>query len=275
MVFDQLENLVQSGGSDARLLAYANLAAELVDTMRGLVLAHMALDTEWQRAIEPTLNLSQRSRLIMHQQALSLPNAKEREELLRLWISRLTEPEAPYPWPFSERHLNQLLSAPGLTPRMLLVEFQRALDGDPAPANEGVSTGNGVAVEGTEELGPNDTSAGLDREWEQRLRAARAQLDAAFEQRSCVDAARVSDGLLACGRFLRDVQLRPNGVKREPAQLVAKVKGEKRYVALLQQGHPRSLGSALQKLTAMATRHSVWALRERVHELPPTWKGHP
>lgn len=288
MVFDQLENLVQAGGSDARLLAYANLAAELVDTMRGLLLVHMALDTEWQRAIEPTLNLSQRSRLIMQQHTLSLPNAKEREDLLRLWIERFPTPDAPFPWPLRESQLARLLRVPGLTPRMLLMELKLAAEGEAsfaaaepalgetafAEAREGaVDQGDAPAQRGS--TAPSDAAGvgvGLEREWEARLRSARAKLDEAFEQRACVDAARLCDGLLACAPFLPNVKLRPAGVKDEPAQLVAEVAGMTRYIALLQHGNPRSLGSVLVKLSVLAAKHAVWAIRERVHELPPTWK---
>ena len=110
LVFDQLENLVDAEGPGARLLAYANLTAELVDSMRGLVLVHMALDTEWSRGIEPALNLSQRSRLLMARETLSLPAPKEREELLRLWIERLPDPPLPYPWPFSRGSGHTLVS---------------------------------------------------------------------------------------------------------------------------------------------------------------------
>jgi hypothetical protein len=271
MVFDQLENLVQVGGVDSRLLAYANLCSELVDTMRGMVLVHMALDTEWQRAIEPSFNLSQRSRLLMQRHALSLPNAKEREELLRLWIERVPHPDAAFPWPLSEGHLSRLLSTPGLTPRMLLIELQHALDGNVSVDTE-AGPANGATESAANQASSEVPALGLEREWEQRLNGARARLDEAFEQRACADAARLVDGLLACGRFVPDVVLRPSGLKGEPVQLVAEVSGVERYIALLQQGSPKSLGSALTRLTALTAKRPVWALREKVHELPPTWK---
>lgn len=278
IVFDQLENLVEAGGSNARLVAYANLAAELVDTMRGLVLVHMALDTEWNRAIEPTFNLSQRSRVVMHRETLSLPSSKEREELIRLWTDRLPDREGPYPWPLSERRLTRLLTEPGITPRMLLVELRRAAEG--LPGDEGAREDSNAPVGGDAgEKSETDSTRGeaaaldLEGEWEERLTAARARLDEAAEQRTCLDAARLVDGLLACSRFLSGVTLSPNRARGEPAQLVANVSGETRYVALLHQNHPSSLGSALTKLTTLATRQRVAAVRERVHDLPPTWKA--
>jgi hypothetical protein len=58
IVFDQLENLAERERSGERLNAYANLTSELVDAVRGAVLVHMALATEWTHGIQPTFNLS-------------------------------------------------------------------------------------------------------------------------------------------------------------------------------------------------------------------------
>jgi hypothetical protein len=252
LVFDQLENLVEPGGSNGRLLAYGNLVAELADSMRGLMMVHMALDTEWSRAIEPAFNLSQRSRLLMQRQTLALPTPTQREELLRLWIERLEEREAPFPWPLGERRLARLRDEAGLTPRMLLVEFRTALQGEPEAEAE-------------------DPSVGLAAEWEQRLLAAHKLLDEASEQRTLVDAARLVDGLLACTRFVPSLSLKPSPPK-DPAQLTLDRAGELRKVAVLQHGSHKSLGGALAKLTTLSSQHPVTAIRERAHELPPTWK---
>lgn len=255
LVFDQLENLVEAGGSDARIVAYANLAAELVDSMRGLLLVHMALDTEWSRAIEPSLNLSQKSRLLMARQTLALPSPKEREELLRLWIDKLPEREGAFPWPLGEARLERIRRELGMTPRMLLMEFRRALEGD-------------EQVEPTRTVEPG---AGLADEWQQRLAAARKLLDEASEQRACADPARIVDGILACGGFLPGAKLRVNAAK-ETAQLLLDDERGVRQVAFLAQASHRSLGAALNKLTAVAARHPVIAIRERARDLPPTWK---
>jgi hypothetical protein len=252
LVFDQLENLVEPGGLSGRLLAYGNLVAELADSMRGLMMVHMALDTEWSRAIEPAFNLSQRSRLLMQRQTLALPTPAQREELLRLWIERLEEREAPFPWPLGERRLARLKAEAGLTPRMLLVEFRTALQGEPDAEAE-------------------DPSVGLAAEWEQRLLAAHKLLDEASEQRTLVDAARLVDGLLACTRFVPSLSLKPSPPK-DPAQLTLDRAGEVRKVAVLQHGSHKSLGGALAKLTTLSSQHPVTAIRERTHELPPTWK---
>jgi len=267
LVFDQLENLVDAEGPGSRLLAYANLTAELVDSMRGLVLVHMALDTEWSRGIEPSLNLSQRSRLLMARETLGLPSPKEREELLRLWIERLPEHPLPYPWPFTEAQAIRLCQRPGVTPRMLLVECRRAFQGEPIELDDEPSPQ--ASAQPAE--APALDSQGLDAEWEEHLAAARSTAEEASERREAIDPSRLADGLLACGQFLPQAELAalksPDGV-----QLKLTLGSNSVRLAFLHQAHHKSLGSALAKLTTVAERELVVALRERAHDLPPTWK---
>jgi hypothetical protein len=266
IVFDQLENLVDADGPGSRLLAYANLTAELVDSMRGLVLVHMSLDTEWIRGIEPALNLSQRSRLLMARETLTLPTPKEREELLRLWIEQLPDRPSPFPWPFNEAQATRLCQRPGVTPRMLLVECRRAFNGEASELTaeqEAVQQG-GVGVSSEERQG-------LDGEWEDRLAIARVAASEASEQRSCLDPSRLADGLLACGQFLQGVRLEP-AKSADGVQLRLTQGQQSTRVALLHQPHHRSLGGAIAKLTTLSERERVIVLRERAHELPPTWK---
>jgi len=261
LVFDQLENLVEADRAGSRLLTYAHLTSELVDTVRGLTLVHMALDTEWERGIEPALNASQRSRLIMRRETLNLPQAKQREELLRVWCERISEPAAPFPWPLNEDRLGRLRSQPGLTPRMLLIECRRALDGEPDEP-PGEVTPKPENDESDEE--------GLQSEWEGCLNRSRRTLTEAAAQRATLDAARLADGLLAAGRFLVDATL---GVeKRGGARLALKRGTKTTNIAILSESHPKSLGAALAKLTTLAKETPTVAIRERAHELPPTWK---
>ena len=265
LVFDQLENLVDAEGPGARLLAYANLTAELVDSMRGLVLVHMALDTEWSRGIEPALNLSQRSRLLMARATLGLPSPKEREELLRLWIDRLPDRPLPYPWPFTEAQATRLCQRPGVTPRMLLVECRRAFEGEPIELDEEPNANAAPQAAAIE-------TQGLDAEWQERLSAARTTADEAAQRREAIDPSRLADGLLACGQFLGPVQL--TALKSADGVQLKLARGAALSVrlAFLHQSHYKSLGSAIAKLTTVAERESVAVLRERAHDLPPTWK---
>ena len=269
-IFDQLENLVAAEGAGPRLLAYAHLSSELVDVLRGLVLVHMALDTEWKRGIEPSLNLSQRSRLLMRRETLELPTAGQREELLRKWAERLPERREPFPWPLTEARLHQLCRAPGLTPRMLQIEFRRTVEGEDSdlelPASAGKSTAEATVLPTVEEL-----TAGLSDEWESCLVAARRALDHAASQRACMDTARLADGLLSCGRFLDGARLGPAN-SSVAGEILLQVKERSTRVAFLHQSHHRSVATALGRLTTLAEREHVVVVRERAHDLPPTWK---
>lgn len=260
LVFDQLENLVESSGTGSRLLAYAHLTSELVDTVRGLTLVHMALDTEWDRGIEPALNASQRSRLVMRRETLALPISSEREELLRLWCEKVPDAEAPFPWPLGEARLARLRSQPGLTPRMLLIECRLALDGEQDQPD-------GTKDEAEQATSDDD---GLQAEWHGALARARRLVSEAAEQRVPVDPARLADGLLATGRFLTGGKLSSD--KRGTTRIRLEMPGRTSRVAILSESHHRSLGSALSKLTALAKEEPVIALRERARALPPTWK---
>jgi len=266
IVFDQLENLIDRDESGGRLLAYATLASELVDTIRGLVVVHMALDTEWSRGIEPTLNPSQLSRIVMRRELLSLPTARQREELLQLWIDQIPDRPSAFPWPFTEGQAARLCQRPGVTPRMLLIEFRKALNGEPLEDTESIPPEPIVPVAVSQQQSP-----GLAEEWEQRLAAARAASEEATEQRACLDPLRLTDGLLAAGRFLPGVQLAP--IKGADAgQLRWQDGGEPLRIAILHQPHFKSLGAALKKLTGLAERERVVVVREQAHELLPTWK---
>jgi hypothetical protein len=266
LVFDQLENLVDADGPGSRLLAYANLTAELVDSMRGLVIVHMALDTEWARGIEPALNLSQRSRILMARDTLSLPTPKQREDLLELWSRELTERAAAFPWPFTEKQLRRVCHQPGVTPRMLLIEFRRALSGE---------LGDGDVPEASdvtaEELTNKEERPRLLAEWQERLSEARRLADEASQQRICLDPSRLADGLFACGRLLQGVRFSP--IKgAEAGHLTLTTSRGASHLAILHQGHPNSLGSALKKLTRLAEQNPVIVLRDQALDLPPTWK---
>jgi hypothetical protein len=269
LVLDQLENLIEGASAGSRLLGYANLSAELVDSLRGLVLVHMALDTEWARGIEPSFNPSQRSRIVMTRETLSLPTPREAEELLRLWIEKMPEHPEPYPWPFTDERMSSIVSAPGTTPRMLLVECRRALEGEGVKEGEGMKDGPGG--NGAEPPLTVGSERGFADAWERCLGAARQAVDEASEQRTCVDAARLADGLLSCSHFLNGTRIAP-GLAGQPAQLVLEQPEERKLVSILNHGHHKSLGSVLTKLTSMAPRMRVIALRERARELPPTWK---
>lgn len=271
LVFDQLENLIDGQESRARLLAYANLAAELVDAARGIVLVHMAIDSEWNRAIEPALGASHRSRIIMRTKLLSLPIPAQREELLKLWAARHPSPKAPFPWPFGERRVARWCSTPGMTPRMLLVECRLALeDGRPDDESVGEVSAPGVGDAAAHPAGTESLKDCLAEQWGKHLESARRTLDDLGEQAQCTDPARLADGLVTATGFVPSLKLDVN--LREPAQLTWRTSAGKVRMAILHQNHHRSLSTTLLKLTALAEEQPVIALRERARDLVPTWK---
>jgi hypothetical protein len=107
-------------------------------------------------------------------------------------------------------------------------------------------------------------------EWDKQLSSARQSLDETSAQIQCADPARLADGFATAASFVSGVTLETN--LRETAQLTWSSKAGKVRVAILHQNHPRSLGSALAKLTTLAEKERVLAFRERTQELPPTWK---
>ena len=267
LVFDQLENLIEGEEPGPRLLGYANLSAELVDAVRGLLTVHMALDTEWDRAIEPTLNLAQRSRIVGRRALLELPDASQRESLLRLFVERLPDRAAPFPWPFSEAACERWCQAAGTTPRMLLIACRSALEGGPE-----VTDAPDAGLAGTD--GAEDAAASaddLEAEWQSRLEAARRLLADAAEQRTSIEPGRLVDGLIAAGFFLPGAALKA-AKQADPAQLRLCQPAGEIAVAYLHHSHHRSVGAALSRLAGLAARGPVVALRERAREFPPTWK---
>lgn len=278
LVFDQLENLIDSDGVGPRLRAYAHLASECVDILRGAVLVHLALDSEWERGIEPSFNASQRSRIVMRREILSLPRAAEREELLRLFAERVPEPREAFPWPLGAARFARLRAEPGITPRMLLVEFRRALErgatdeAEPAAGDAGEASPERASAAGKVDAQPPPAAAirELDAEWERQLDDARQLVRTASEARAPVDAARLADGLLAAAQFLPG--LRASAARQPPAVLRLESASASEWLALIQDSNHRTVGAALTRLTALAQQGLVVALRERARELPPTWK---
>lgn len=260
LMFDQLENLIDSDGAGPRLRAYAHLASECVDVLRGTVLVHLALDSEWERGIEPAFNSSQRSRIVMRRELLSLPRAKEREELLRLWLERVPGPHDAFPWPLGEQRLERLRREPGITPRLLLVAFRRALEGEADDAGEVESASSPISAPARD----------LSSEWQTQLGAAREAVLAAGEAREPLDAARLADGLLVVGGFIPGLRVTTRA--KPPATLVVEASSEAVQLALVQESNHRSVGATLAKLTALTRAAPVLVVRERARELPPTWR---
>jgi hypothetical protein len=202
----------------------------------------------------------------MGRELLALPTAKQREELLELWLDQISDRPSAFPWPFTEGQAKRLCQRPGVTPRMLLIEFRKALNGEPLEDRESIPPEPIAPVAVSRQESP-----GLAEEWEQRLTAARVAAEEATEQRTCLDPLRLADGLLAAGRFVPALQM--STIKgAEAGQLRFQDAGQSARLTVLHQPHYRSLGAALKKLSGLAERERVVVLREQAHDLLPSWK---
>src|SRR5690606_33833895 len=137
------------------------------------------LDSEWAQGIDPTLNLAQRSRLVMKLVTLQLPTHRQREELLRVWLSQ-TETGQSYPWPFREDEVTRLLQAPGMTPRMLLLAYRRALQGEHDAGDDSATESEAEqdvvrTADDTDAVAEREANVAdaIEDEWKQCLEAAR------------------------------------------------------------------------------------------------------
>jgi AAA ATPase domain len=289
LVFDQLENLMDASGAGLRLRAYANLASEYVDTMRGSVLVHLALDSEWDRGIEPTFNLAQRSRIVMRRELLALPKSLEREALLKLYYQQVRKPKAAFPWPLGAARVERLCQDPGYTPRMLLTEFRDALEAkcdevvaalespprEPAAASVEVPSSSAPASPAPASPAPEPAprhapdQRDIASEWLGRLRSAREAVRVASDDRVPLHAARLADGVLALGRFASGLVITAKA--RPPAQLSLEAGGELERIAILQESNHRSLSAVLARLTRLTEQSNVVVLREGARALPASW----
>jgi len=278
LVFDQLENLMDAEATGTRVRAYANLVAELFDTMRGYVLVQMALDTEWQQAILPQLSAAQKTRLGGQQQVIALPTPSQSRELIARWIEHLPYRAEPFPWPFGERRVSMWAETPGMTPRMLMIACKHALAlGPDAPLDEAeviqaapetVRSSSTAIADGSDD-GADD--AALEVAWESHLQRARAALDEAAQDRRSADTARLVGGIACALRFAGGVTTSRVDA-RHHVQLLAQAGDRVHAVAVLHQTHPRSAITALERAADALSKGAVILVRERALEAPPTWK---
>jgi hypothetical protein len=278
LVFDQLENLMDPASTGERVRAYANLVAELFDTMHGVVITQMALDTEWTRAIVPQLSQTQKTRLDAERHLLALPSAHERRELVRLWRDdwarslassrdpsrdEHSAPPSPFPAPFGEQRLRAWCDAVGMTPRMLMIECRRALEEGAGSIERERTIPDGFA--------PEEEDAAIEAAWEEHLSRARAGLTEAGKERRTADGARLAGGIAISLRPLRattnvKVEARP------PLQVRLEHDDRAWGVALLQQMHGKAATAALDRLREACGHVRVVAVRERAFDFPPTWQ---
>ncbi len=259
VVFDQLENLVTKDGIEERITQYANLVSELVDATRGLLVVQLALDTEWVQAIEPALNLSQRSRVSQRKISVSLPSPAQAKALVGVWYAALDRPLGPAPWPFTTAQLDRLADLPGLTPRMLLVAFHDAKEGVPIGLLEGEQAEVAAAR--------SDLVERLDEEWHEALTQAHFLIDQAEGRRGGIDPGRFQDGLA------RASALALHPLRATNSEAAAFETGVGDWVAFLHHAHPKSVGAALDRLLELSAAKPGIIYREAWREFPTTWRA--
>ena len=274
LVFDQLENLYDSEERSGRINAYGNLVAELFDSVAGLVMVQMAVDSEWTRRIRPQLSLPQRSRLESRQFMLELPTAEQREQLVRAWTAQLPEPDRS-PFPFSRAHLAAWRAQPGLTPRMLLIACRRVLEGDEdavLPVEDPASSpfpGRATVLEpaapGEQELAERIASL-----WQQTIDEVRSDVRRIQSDELGLAPERLVGALFCVGRLLRArVSLR--SVPVNPT--VVLTSGDRVLeIGVLQTRNAGAMGRALERACARAAQAPVLIVRELALSIPSTWR---
>ena len=252
LVFDQLENLIDASDADGRVRAYASLVAELVDSVPGLVLIQMAVDSDWARDIEPRLGQAQKSRVLGQRHLLQLPSIEQRQELLQHWVARLPAPEAPFPWPFTNTQVSAWTTAPGMTPRMLLLTAEHAL-------LEGESTGP------TEQTPPQSSPDDqLQKQWQRHLESARVQLDEAAQMNRGPEAEHWVDALLLLAPLLgAKCRVTRDGVT------YLNLDERPQHVSVLHDVHPQTIAARMRRW--LGSNDSRVVLREQWRAFPTTW----
>lgn len=266
LTFDQLENL--AGDGDARVLGYGNLVAELVDTVPCLTIAQLALTSEWMMFIEPRLTLPQRTRVAGEVLTLESPDRAQREQLLRAWHARLGPPNGRggrkrFPSPLSAEALEALLTAPGMTPRLLLVGLSRAVAGK--PAEQGALTADAPQPR------PQSRADGVWALWEAERARVRDELEKKAEAGAAVDAAELAEGLTRALGFAASVETE-TGAARERSLTLVRSAGGAATVLYVTGTHHRSVGAALARAVELAQAGKTVVVRERRLEVPSTWE---
>lgn len=253
VVFDQLENLIERQGVDL-IKTFAGLVGELVE-IRGLVIVECGIDTEWQTKILPNLALAERDRLAKTVMQISLPNPVQKDELLRGWLASLPDP-VPFPGPFAPEDLIRWRTAHGMTPRMLLSEFQERFTSGPEPAEF--------------EPAPDTPHVALCARWEIELEKIRLSLDRSAEDGTGVSSARLASGLLSALRFLgAGATASPD--PRHVERIVFEKQGVRTIVIVLQERHYRTITRIVREAAALGGGTVI--LREAAQPLRPTWRA--
>ena len=261
LVFDQLENLAEDEGKTGRIRAHARLVSDLRDTVHGLTIVQMALDSEWSTRIHPALHAADRDRLEETREPMVLPTPEERRALLEAWRDTLPEVERarPFPYPFRPADVQAWMHERGMTPRMLLQAIRDATlaraSGEPeAPAE------------------PTDPGEQLAAQWDGFVARARIEIDG-FRG---IPAERLAGGLYAALHHVLGLPVEATTQKPGPLLRVTQ-RDVTTEILIAQQPQHTSLAAVIRAATRAAGTPGkrVLLVRERAHAIPPTWREVP
>ncbi len=266
ITFDQLENL--AGGDESRVLGYGNLVGEMVDSLPCLTIVQLALTSEWMQFIAPRLSLPQQTRVASDTLLLETPNTDERELLLRAWHAKIG-PEVGrrkkrFPYPLSPDDLSTLLTAPGMTPRLLLAGLKRVIAGKPLMEHAA------SAPRVTED--PAKNASDVLSSW--NVEHSRVEKELADKEASNlpVDAGELAEGLLSALSFVSSVEVTTR-TEKDRIQTSVRSPGHELAVVYLTSTHHLSVAATLAKAAELAQTKKVVIVREKRFELPSTWEA--
>ena len=264
LTFDQLENL--AGDDDARVLGYGNLVSEMVDSLPCLTIVQLALTSEWMQYIEPRLSLPQKSRLARATFVIEAPARSERLLLLRMWHQRLAPKtarrRARFPGPLTDDELSQLLDAPGMTPRLLLVALSRAMSGQPMPIDQAPSSPRATAG--------NATAKGIEGTWRAEYERVRAEQAEKERSNLAFDAAELAEALSSALGFAPHLVVN-HRTERDRVITSVKAPGHQLEMVYLTSTQHGSVASTLTKAAELARATKVVIVREKRFDFPGTW----
>ena len=272
LTFDQLENL--AGDDDARVLGYGNLVSEIVDSLPCFTVVQLALTSEWMQSIEPRLSLPQKTRMAHDTFVLDGPDREQREQLLRMWYEQLAgrtpgRRKKRFPGPLSDEDLGHLLSAPGMTPRLLLAALSRAVSGEPL----------GLALEpasGPAEVArAGDAANGVGPRVLPLWRAEHARVIRELEDKERselpVDAGELAEALNAALSFVPQVEV-TSRTERDRIFTRVKAPGHELEMTYLTSLHHIGVAAALSRAAETAKTTKVVIVREKRFEFPAAWE---
>ncbi len=289
IVFDQLENLASSDGT--RVVAYGSVVSELIDVVPNLTIVQLALTSEWRQFIEPNLSLPHRTRVATNVTHLATPSREQRLALLAAWHEQAFDgqqrPE--FPTPLSAQQLDDLLDAPGMTPRLLMVALQHARDGHTqAPhllatdRSELASAGPSSATTATTSTAStlrqhqhaNNAAMAVTQQspWARECERAATKLRRLTRAQQPVDAIEVAEALAAGLSYLPHTSV---DILTERATLQVVVTGAGHVVRfiIINGLHHSSATAALAKATELAAIDKVVLVRETRCPLPASWEA--